>query len=236
MKVTERDLRILKWIGEQFVVNVKELDQLLCFDADKHHLDPIGEYYVRDLVRRWKKAGIVQTAYPLKRGLHVFLTSQGVRITGLPFTPRTPSTSDVAHLTHHDGVNQIRLYLEQQAWRNTQVMSWVSERSLMQQQKFIAKEQPHQPLPHRPDAEIYTREECIAVEYEKAYKRPAKLKSVLHDFLFSDRYSRVFYFCETPAIQQSIARAVSAIIPELPLPQHEHLEGKVIPTLMPWYA
>lgn len=235
MKVTDRDVRILSWIGEQFIVNAKELDRLLCVDAEKHHLQPIGEYFVRDLLNRWKRAGLVQTVYQLKRGSHVFLTAQGIRLTMLPFSLRTPGISDVAHLTHHDGVNQVRLYLEYAAWKGHQVMSWVSERSLMQHQKLEAKEHPHQPTPHRPDALVYTGDECIAIEVEKAYKRPSKLKGVLQEYFYTDRYTQVLYYCETIAIQNSIERTLQSILHELPEPQREHMKGKIIPLPMPPY-
>lgn len=236
MKVTERDVRILSWIGEQFIVNTKELDRLLCVDAEKHHLQPIGEYFVRDLLNRWKRAGLVQTVYQLKRGSHVFLTAQGIRLTGLPYVPRTPGVSDVAHLTHHDGVNQVRLQLEYAAWKGHQVMSWVSERSLMQHEKLEAKEHPHQPARHRPDALIYTGDECVAIEVEKAYKRPSKLKGVLQGYLFTDWYTQVRYYCETPAIQRSIERILYSILNELPVLQCEHLKRKIFPLPMPPYA
>lgn len=234
MRVTERDLRILKWICEQFVVNTKELDALLCFDAEHHYLAPIGECFVRDLLHRWRRAGLAQTTTPLRRGSHVFLTASGIRLTGLPFAPRTPSTSDVARLTHHDGVNALRIFLERQAWQAHQVMTWVSERSLMQQQKQFAKEFPHQSVPHRPDAEIYTGEFCIAIEYEKAYKRPSKLKTVLQDYLFNERYTQIRYFCETTAIQQSVSRAILATLQDLPSLQREELHQKVIAEVLPW--
>lgn len=236
MRLTERDVRTLKWIGEQFVVNIKELDALLCLDAEQHHLPPIGQFYVRDLIHRWKKSGLVQTTTPLRRGSHVFLTAQGIRLTGLPYAPRTPSTSDVARLTHHDGVNALRIFLERQAWQGNQVMTWVSERSLMQEQKLFAKAHPHQPTPHRPDAEILTGDECIAIEYEKAYKRPVKLQSVLQDYLFRETYTGVRYFCETPAIQQSVARTIQATLHELPLAQREELQHKVTAEVAPWNA
>lgn len=234
MRLTERDLRTLKWIGEQFVVNVKELDALLCLDAEQHHLAPIGQFYVRDLLHRWKKAGLVQTTTPLRRGSHVFLTADGIRLTGLPFAPRTPSTSDVARLTHHDGVNALRIFLERQAWQGRQVMAWVSERSLMQQQKLFAKAHPHQSVPHRPDAEIHTGDQCIAIEYEKAYKRPIKLKTVLQDYLFRETHTGVRYFCETPAIQESVTRAILATLLDLPLAQREDLRQKIVAEVVPW--
>lgn len=236
MQFTDRDIRILTWIGEQFIVNSQELDRLLCFDAEKHHLQQIGEYFVRDLVNRWKRAGLVQTAYQLKRGRHVFLTAQGIRATGLPYVPRTPGISDVSHLTHHDGVNMVRLALEREAWKYRQVISWIPERSLLQQEKLEAKQHPHQPKLHRPDAVIHTGEENLAIEVEKAYKRPSKLKGVLQGYLYTDRYTQVRYYCETPAIQQSIERTLQAILGELSEPQRQHVTGKILSLPMPSYA
>lgn len=221
------------WIGEQFIVNSRELDYLLCFDAEKHNLQPIGEYFVRDVVHRWKRDGLVQTSYQLRRGNHVFLAAQGIRATGLPFAPRTPGTSDVAHLTHHDSVNIVRLFLEKEAWRNRQVMSWVSERSLMQQEKLEAKEHPHAPKIHRPDAVIHTGNERIAIEIEKAYKRPSKLRGILQGYLYTELYTEIRYYCETPAIQHAIERTVHAILQELPAPQREHLTEKILCLPMP---
>ena len=221
MKVTERDLRLLAWIGEQFIVNIRELDGVIQFDAQKHHLPTVGKHFTRDTVHRWKDAGLIKTSYQLRRGSHVFLTAQGIRATDLPFSPRTPSVSDVAHLTHHDSVNRVRLHLEKQMWQAHHTMRWVSERALMQHQRKGIKA-------HRPDGVMMVGEHIIAVEVEKAYKRPSKLKQILQEYLYSIHYTQTRYYCETSAIQQSIQRGIDKLLADLPSQQQTQLHDKVV--------
>jgi len=228
MKVTERDLRLLTWIGEQFIVNVRELADVIEFDRQKYGLSPIGRHFLRDTIHRWKSVGLVRTAYQLRRGSHVFLTAQGIRATNLPFSPRTPGFSDVAHLTHHDGVNKVRVHLEYQASQNRQIIQWISERALMQHEKLVAQTHPHAPKTHRPDGVMIVGENIIAIEVEKAYKRPSKLKTILQGYLYTTQYTQIRYYCETPAIQQSIQRTINTLLDELPAPQQTQLRDKVV--------
>lgn len=233
MKVTERDIRLLNWIGEQFIVNIRELEGVIQFDAQKHHLPSVGKHFTRDSIHRWKDAGLVQTSYQLRRGSHVFLTAQGIRATGLPFSPRTPAISDVAHLTHHDGVNRVRLHLEYEMWQAHYTMRWISERTLMQHQKQEAKTHPHAPKSHRPDGVVMVGEHIIAVEVEKTYKRPSKLKQILQEYLYSIQYTQTRYYCDTSAIQQSIQRGIDKLLSDLPSQQQTQLQDKVVALTFP---
>lgn len=54
MKVTERDLRLLTWIGEQFIVNVRELADVIELDRQKYGLPPIGRHFLRDTIHNGK--------------------------------------------------------------------------------------------------------------------------------------------------------------------------------------
>ncbi|HRF98063.1 MAG TPA: hypothetical protein PLZ51_22810, partial [Aggregatilineales bacterium] len=66
-------------------------------------------------------------------------------------------------------------------------------------------------------------ENIIAIEVEKAYKRPSKLKTILQGYLYTTQYTQTRYYCETPAIQQSIQRGITSLLDELPVPQQAQL-------------
>jgi hypothetical protein len=107
-------------------------------------------------------------------------------------------------------------------------MTWISERTLMQHEKLEAQLHPHAPKTHRPDGVMIVGENIIAIEVEKAYKRPSKLKTILQGYLYTTQYTQTRYYCETPAIQQSIQRGITSLLDELPHPQQAQLRDKVV--------
>jgi hypothetical protein len=236
IQLTARDTRLLQWVGEQFVVNVRELERLVVMDAQHQGLVPAGKYLGRDTLRRWKQAGWVETLHVLKRGSHVFLTALGTRLTGLPYAPRTPGKADLAHLTHQDGVNKVRLYVEKTAWEQKQACRWVSERTLLQQQLLARQSQPHQLLPHRPDGIVYWEAMCIAIEVERSHKRVDRLRHILEGYLYSTNYHQAYFFCDTPALEQAVQHHWAAVVATLPVHEQSTLQNKVVVMALPWYA
>lgn len=236
IQLTARDERLLKWIGEQFTVNQRELEALMLVDAANHGLRQPGKYLARDTLQRWKQAGWIQTLYALRRGIHLYLTAQGIRLTDLPYAPRTPGKADMAHLTHQDGVNRVRLYLEKAAWEQGQLCRWVSERTLLQQQQVTRQTQPHQPLAHRPDGVVDWGEACIAIEVECSHKRADRVKQILEAYLYSTEYHHAYFFCDTPAIEHTIQRTWQYLLNTLPSHDQAALHTKVVVMALPAYA
>lgn len=231
MHITARDRRLLTWIGEQFILNRRELDVLLQLDAAQHNLKRLGEYVGRDLVARWKRGGLVDSVHQLQRGSHIFLTGKGIHTAGLPYSGRTPGRMHVAHLSHHDGVNRVRLGLEQWAWQQAVELQWVSERALLQQASTLPPNQ----RPHRPDGVVHYADMCIAIEVERAYKRPVTRKKILQGYLYQTQYTHVHYYCDSSALQRSLARTLHTCLTDLPLIEQSQLKERIHILPLPGY-
>ena len=125
-------------MGEQYLVNKRELAALLDLDHRRHghaagHPAP-GRYDARDLITRWRKHGLIKTIYRSRRGVHAYLTADGLHISGLPYTARKLTGTNISSLDHHDAVNRLRLHLEADFDPAQAECYWVSERRLMQEQ------------------------------------------------------------------------------------------------------
>jgi hypothetical protein len=234
MRLTERDFRLLSWIGEQFIINKCELTELLVLDAEKHHLE-LGEHVTAGIISRWKRYGLVKSFHQLQRGSHLYLTGQGIQNIGLSFQAKTPGRSAFSHLTHHDVVNQLRLHLERRAWLHKYQLLWLSERRLLQQERSTNGEYVFERRLHRPDA-LITEDgvENIALEVERTYKRPKRLQAILNDYVYHPTYSQVRYYCSNHKIYQNVQRALKVVLADTPLIHQPNLQQKVCLQMLPF--
>lgn len=225
MRLTERDFRLLRWVGEQFLINTCELTELLHSDAQRHYLE-LGEHAMRGLLNRWRKYQLVETFHQLRRGIHIYLTAKGTEVAGLPFKASRPRHNAFNHLSHHDALNRLRLHLEREAWQAGQELLWISERHLIQQERTQNGE--YKPgKEHRPDAILQTPMGDVAIEVERTYKRPGRLKEILNGYLYRSQYALVQYYYSSPRIQQNVQRALKIILSDTPLIYQVELQEKI---------
>jgi hypothetical protein len=175
--ITERDRRLLQWIGEQYVIRFDHLQQLLGQTpqgADKT-IRTLTADASRRVISNWKRKGFVthRKVFQEQPG-YVWLTRSGLRAIGLKVRYATPSP---ALLDHYHAINTIRLSLEIREPEGV----WESERlirSRLQQGKKGQKQ------PHTPDAWFFlpNSERVVGVEVELHPKKKNQLYEIHGSF------------------------------------------------------
>lgn len=116
--VTERDVTVIRWVGEQFAVRSDVIRWLLGGDR------PLSEGRTRQVIDRWRRTGLVnQRRFFLGAEPVVWPTREGLRLVLDGYRSHTPALSMLAHI---HGVSLVRLGLE----RRGAVNGWVPERAL----------------------------------------------------------------------------------------------------------
>ena len=101
MQLSDRDLELLAWIGEQHTCRADLLAVLMARHSDDAEARQRGRLVARVVNRRiqaWRDAGLVK-ARPFLVGTPatVWLTADGVAAAGLPWRPYEPTLATVAH-------------------------------------------------------------------------------------------------------------------------------------------
>src|SRR3954462_3468242 len=153
VRATERDLRLLRWVAEQYAVSIPQLARLM----------GRSEHAARWLRARWQRAGWAQgRTIMVGRPVFVWLTRDGSRVAGPGYKGWEPNAGALAHI---EAVNEVRLLVAQR--RPGAV--WVCERELS------ARPLPGAPA-HRPDAVVRVDGgRRVAVEVELTLKSRARL-------------------------------------------------------------
>src|SRR3954452_19174524 len=97
VRATERDLRLLRWVAEQYAVSIPQLARLM----------GRSEHAARWLRARWQRAGWAQgrTVF-VGRPVFVWATRDGLRLAGVGLKVWEPSPGALAHI---EAVNEVRL-------------------------------------------------------------------------------------------------------------------------------
>jgi len=180
-RVTERDLELLRWVGEQYAVSLPQLAVLM----------GRSEHAARWLRARWQREGWVE-GRALLVGVPVFvwLTREGSRLAGLELKLWEPNAGALAHVA---AVNEVRIFVER---RRPQAV-WVSERELARDQERAAGKRHG----HRPDGLVVVDGRHVAVEVELTLKSRARLERIVRALLRD--YDTVWYFA-APASRRAL--------------------------------
>lgn len=188
MKLSERDRRLLAWIGEQYTVRTDLLAVLMAQasdDVDARARGRLTAQAVRRRVGAWRSAGLVRT-HSFEFGEHatVWLTSDGMRCAGLPWRPYEPSFATCAH-RHAVGV--VRAEAEAMG------LEWICEREL---RETIAGRPPSAgdpgglagPKTHLPDGVVLSTDKTgrtwrTAVEVGLTRKTEVRVAAILRHLL-----------------------------------------------------
>lgn len=191
VRATERDLYILRWVGEQFAIRLDHLKSLV----EWYGGEAISESNVKRLVTRWQQAGWVEKQKLLAgKPQWLWLSKAGLETFGLDLPYWTPSIARLNHLYH---VNAVRLWVDARSERQA---VWKSERVVNQQRKDKGKK-------HLVDGEVLYQGVNIAVEVELTQKSRQRLDSILQE-LQAD-YDNVWYFCTSDcytAVEEAVGR------------------------------
>lgn len=118
IKIAERDLSVLTFMGEQYAVRTDQVARLLKRPAE----GTLSESATRAVIARWEKAGLAASRKVIAdQPRFVWLTRKGLDEVGLPFKPWTPPAVSLAHIFW---TNQVRIHTEDRH----PAASWRSER------------------------------------------------------------------------------------------------------------
>lgn len=189
VRLTDRDIASLRWVGEQYATRFDQLAYLL-----GQSTAPVSDSTARGVVSRWVRAGLAESKKLIagKPGF-VWLTRKGLRQVDLPYKPWEPS---IGILNHVYWVNQVRSSVEV---RHAGA-KWIPERELRQgaaMQTFDAKV-------HVADGELCLDRGTVAIEVELSPKSVPRRKAIMSHL--ASRYTTVWYFAPT-----DVARLLEAV-------------------------
>jgi hypothetical protein len=192
IQLTNRDIHVLVWIGEQYGARLDQV-RLLLERVGAGAPKPISQSAVIQLTRRWRRAGLVDTRKVLAHELAwVYLTEKGIRsLLDRPYRIWRPTPASVTHCAQ---VNWVRLALEARhpTWR------WIGERALLHHR--IDRHA------HIADGALETPEGMIAIEVELTPKSVMAIEDTLAQLVVD--YELVWYFTSS-ATRGRVERALT---------------------------
>ena len=190
-RAAERDLYLLRWVGDQFAVDTKQLKILMNRWKRTHEPEWQGESLsdetVKYLIKRWRRAGWVESRTLLAgEPPWVWLSKGGLEALGLEYPAYEPG---VGRLNHIYSVNMVRLYIEK---RLGDEVRWISERQINTERKEQGKR-------HLVDGEAIYQDMVIGVEVEQTQKSRRRLASIVREL--REDYEAVWYFVADTAME-----------------------------------
>lgn len=183
IRLNERDLVSLRWIGGQYAIRLDTLQILLGRLASQSTKEPdrVQESTARRVVARWEQENLVgRRKFFFAQPDWIWLTGRGLHQMDLPYKPWTPKVSQLNHL--HD-VNRVRLRVEQHYGSKAR---WRGERQLRIQYRDRTGW-------HVSDGEVITQGGAvIAVEVELTQKSRKRVDEIVGRL--AEQYDRVWYF------------------------------------------
>lgn len=195
VRLTDRDVSSLLWVGEQYAIRIDQLAKLLGRARGRTLTDST----TRAAVSRWTRAGLAKSRKVMvgEPGF-VWLTTRGLREVGLAYKAWEPSASTAAHVYW---TNQVRLYVED---RHPEFI-WTPERTLragraMQTVSDISS--------HIADAELRAACSVVGIEVELTTKSAPRRESIMRTL--ADSYATVWYFAP-PSVLRALERTVAGL-------------------------
>jgi hypothetical protein len=195
VRLTNRDMTSLRWIGEQYAVRFDQLARLLGRSAGR----TLTESTTRAAVNRWNRGGFAKSRkVTVGEPGFVWLTTRGLRDVGLSFKAWEPSASTVNHLYW---TNQVRLHAEE---RHPDLV-WRAER-------YMRAGRPTQTISdcssHIADGELRSEDAVVGVEVELTSKSAPRRESIMR--LLAGEYMTVWYFAP-PNVLPTLERTASQL-------------------------
>lgn len=175
VRVSERDLRLLAWVQEQYAISLPQLAVLM---GRSFHA-------ARWLRSRWAQAGWIEgRALLVGWPVFVWLSGEGRRLAGDEFRLWRPNPARLAHIS---AVNDVRLHVQARSPGSV----WVCERRLARE---------HDRRAHLPDAVVLSGGERHAIEVELVPKARARTQAIVAELLGT--HDAAVYFCAPAARSQ----------------------------------
>lgn len=179
-ELTSRDIKTLRWIGEQRLVSVEHIAFLLGRFASPVPRQALKTGGTMRVINRWRELNLVNYSRLNELG-YVWLKPKGMQLAGLDFDTREPSLYTVEHSSM---VNHVRLYLE-----------WCYEGLEWQSERQIRATNPNYVIP---DA-IVTLNHSNAIEIELTVKSKTRYPEILQSHYLNNAFSGVWYFVSDEA-------------------------------------
>lgn len=222
-RLEKRDIIVLRWVMQMYLVRFDQLQVLLARHSPKRDelIDPehVSPSTVRTHLRRWKALGLVRyrkILYEKEQPLFCWLTPYGLQYLaeadedgdGIVYSYYEPNLRDLHHMYL---IGQARLYVE----RYYPAYIFKSERQLKKEQQGRPKtiKKPHltDGLFYRPDGKVN------ALEVERWDKASTRLRSILQEL--AQTYHRIWYF-----VGKKARTAVTKAHAQLPEPLGKRIQ------------
>lgn len=187
VRCSQRDLDLLRVVGEQYAVTLPQLARLM----------GCSSHAARWLRSRWERAGWARgRALLVGEPVFVWLTRRGQSLAGIDYAVWRPNAGMLAHIA---AVTDVRLHVLDRH----PGAEWVCERELHRE---LAREPGRRR--HRPDGIVVLDGQEVAVEVELTLKRRARTAAIMRDLVA--RYRSVSYFA-APAPRRTLERLAEEI-------------------------
>lgn len=222
-RLTDRDIFLLRWMGEMYGVRFDHLRILAgrySHRGTRNQKNIMSEKGTYRLLTRWRQAGIAESNYLIAAHPQwVFPTQNGLELADLnyPFW----KADEGAQLKHKHAINGVRLFLEEQSLKGDYMpfnrVPWISDRQVNMERKLRGRR-------HIVDGELLVKGQTIAIEVELTAKSQVRLKSIVKE-LAEDYPAGVWYFVSEearPAIETAVSKAgtKSNLFKIYPLPEY----------------
>ncbi len=199
IRLTDRDLLVLHWIGEQYAVRLDVLQRLLGRDTQQATKEPdiVTESTARRVIARWKAEGLAESRkFFFGKPEWVWLTTAGLSQMNLPYRIWSPKVST---LNHFHSVNLVRLRIEASY---EDPFTWRSERSLRRRYQNDKSR-------HIPDAELHHGQGTIGIEVELTQKSQRRVSDIVRKL--DHQYEQVWYFVNQttdPVVRAAVGQEI----------------------------
>lgn len=206
--LTARDVAVLRWVGEQTTVRLDLIQRLLGRAAKGGRPgDSVGHSGAYEVLQRWDKLGLVETAKPYYREpWYVWLTRLGLDLVRLPYAYHKPRLD---RLSHFHWTAEVRYAVETK--HGSRLQEWKSERA-------IVPEGTRRGDRHYADAEIRFDDVPVAVEVELTRKSAVRLRGIVLELL-AHECETVWYFTNGET-RPGVEKCVRELRAEARLPRH----------------
>lgn len=192
-QLTERDLIVLRWVGEQYAARLDQVQQLLARHSDRELVEEgrLRPQTATKVLKRWETLNLAES----KKVFHhlprwVWVSNKGMLQLELDYRYWRLNPTQLNHIYW---VNQVRLYCELTYGDS---MTWTSERALRRASE----------APHLVDAEVELERGVVGIEVELTRKKLATVQGIVEQL--ERDYQTIWYFTtETtrPLVQAAIA-------------------------------
>lgn len=171
LRCTDRDLGLLRIVGEQYALSLPQLARLMGRSG----------HAARWLRSRWERAGWVRgRAVLVGQPVFVWLTRRGQRVAGSEYSLWRPNPGALSHIA---AVTEVRLWVAERH----PAAGWVCERELAREAGLTGSAGQH-----RPDGLVVLEGRELPVEVELSHKRPARRERIMRELVA--RYGQAVYF------------------------------------------